>query len=236
MLVFVNSGQNLFQLASKVLHTKVWLIFTRGRNCWLDSVHLKVWEVLFFFMALWVLLPLTQHWSWKGCVSTLGWPVLNTQVLWLVGTVGRLKYLVWPVPFSSPSFLTCCWFEKNRFGNFYFNNFKIISRCQVEDWGKSELSTVVKRVHIKKYFVSWFETQVHGLALPLCICGWLHLVTLGRSVSLSTWFCRAKVRHLSQKIFLGCTRDTFQYAYTHFIAPVHSLLLSWQRELSVSEK
>lgn len=31
----------LFQIASKVLPTEVWMIFTRGRNCWLDSVHLK---------------------------------------------------------------------------------------------------------------------------------------------------------------------------------------------------
>lgn len=50
----------LFQIASKVLHTKVWLIFTRGRNCLLDSVHFKVWEVLLFVMSLWALLPLTQ--------------------------------------------------------------------------------------------------------------------------------------------------------------------------------
>lgn len=56
MLGFVNRGQNLFQIASKVLHSKVWLICTRGRNCWLGSVHLKVWEVLLFFMA-----ALTQH-------------------------------------------------------------------------------------------------------------------------------------------------------------------------------
>lgn len=73
MLGFVNRGQNIpFPDSNEVLHTKVCLIFTRGRNCWLDSIHFKAWEVV--------------------CHGSVGSSIPDTTLI--LGTDGRLKNLV----------------------------------------------------------------------------------------------------------------------------------------------